>query len=166
MPLPLPQFTLSLPKLTLMGAVDILVVAFLIYQLILIVRGTRAAHILLGILALVVIYNLALWMRLELLHSILSHVIPYLALAVIVLFQSELRRTLARIGRQRFFGRAFRRREYTEEILLALARLSAEKIGAQCSATFATKSAQSGHHDRAEPLKRTCARASLCRWIV
>src|SRR5438094_10005454 len=88
MPLSFPHLTLSLPKLTLMGAVDILVVAFLIYQLILIVRGTRAAHILLGILALVIIYNLAQWMRLELLHSILSHVIPYLALAVIVLLQS------------------------------------------------------------------------------
>ena len=130
MPLPLPQFTLSLPKLTLMGMVDILVVAFLIYELILIVRGTRAAHILLGILALVVIYNLSVWLRLELLHSILSHVIPYMALAVIVLFQSEIRRTLARIGRKRFFNRAFRRREYTEEILLALAKLSAEKTGA------------------------------------
>src|SRR5712691_11080647 len=130
MPLPLPQITLSLPKLTLMGVVDILVVAFLIYELILIVRGTRAAHILLGILALVVIYNLSWWLRLELLHSILSHVIPYMALAVIVLFQSEIRRTLARIGRKRFFGRAFRRREYTEEILLALTKLSAEKTGA------------------------------------
>jgi diadenylate cyclase len=130
MPLPLSQFTLSLPKFTLMGAVDILVVAFLVYELILIVRGTRAAHILLGILALVFIYNLSLWFGLELLHSILSHAIPYMALAVIVLFQSELRRTLARIGRQRLFGRGFRRREYTEEILLALAKLSAEKTGA------------------------------------
>src|SRR5258708_32566721 len=103
MPLPLPQITLSLPKLTLMGVVDILVVAFLIYELILIVRGTRAAHILLGILALVVIYNLSCELRLEVVHSILSHVIPYMALAVIVLFQSEIRRTLARIGRKRFF---------------------------------------------------------------
>ena len=124
------RFTLSLPKLTLMSVVDILVVAFLIYELILIVRGTRAAHILLGILTLVVIYNLSMWMKLELLHSILSSAIPYMALAVIVLFQSEIRRTLARIGRKRLFGRAFRRRESTEEILLALARLSNERTGA------------------------------------
>src|SRR5437764_12272092 len=110
MPL-LPNLTLSLPKLTLMGVVDILVVAFLIYELILIVRGTRAAHILLGILTIVFIYNLALWLRLDLLHSILSHAMPYMAVAVIVLFQSEIRRTLARIGRKRPFGRAFRRRE-------------------------------------------------------
>src|SRR5258708_17348085 len=100
MPLPLPQITLSLPKLTLMGVVDILVVAFLIYELILIVRGTRAAHILLGILALVVIYNLSWWLRLDLLHSILSHVIPYMALAVIVLVESQIPPTLGRMRRQ------------------------------------------------------------------
>jgi diadenylate cyclase len=120
----------SLPKLTLMGAVDILVVAFLIYELILIVRGTRAAHILAGILALIVIYNFSRWLRLDLLHSILSYAMPYMAVAVIVLFQSEIRRTLARIGRKRLIGRPFRRRESTEEILLALSRLSSEKTGA------------------------------------
>jgi diadenylate cyclase len=130
MPPHLPLLTQSLPKLTLMGAVDILVVAFLIYELIMIVRGTRAAHILAGILTIIVIYNLSLWLRLDLLHSILSYAMPYMAIAVIVLFQSEIRRTLARIGRKRFFGRAFRRRETTEEILLALNKLSNEKTGA------------------------------------
>src|SRR5438067_6560821 len=124
------QLLPSPPKLTLMGVVDILIVAFLIYELILIVRGTRAAHILLGILTIVFIYNLALWLRLDLLHAILSHAMPYMAIAVIVLFQSEIRRTLARIGRKRLFGRSFRRRESTEEILLALAKLSNEKTGA------------------------------------
>ena len=124
------QLLPSPPKLTLMGVVDILVVAFLIYELILIVRGTRAAHILLGILTIVLIYNLSMWLRFDLLHSILSHAMPYMAVAVIVLFQSEIRRTLARIGRQRPFGRSFRRRESTEEILLALTRLSNEKTGA------------------------------------
>lgn len=130
MPLSLPQFTLSVPKLTLMGVVDILVVAFLIYELIMIVRGTRAAHILSGILTIIVIYDLSMWLRLGLLHSILSYAMPYMAVAVIVLFQSEIRRTLARIGRKRLFGRAFRRRETTEEILLALNKLSNERTGA------------------------------------
>jgi diadenylate cyclase len=124
------QLAQSLPKLTPMGVVDVLVVAFLIYQLILIVRGTRAAHILAGILTIIVIYNLSTWLRLELLHSILSYAMPYMAVAVIVLFQSEIRRTLARIGRTRLFGRPFRRRESVEEIQLALSILSNEKTGA------------------------------------
>src|SRR5438874_8836871 len=108
------QLLPSPPKLTLMGVVDILVVTFLIYELILIVRGTRAAHILLGILTIVLIYNLSMWLRFDLLHSILSHAMPYMAVAVIVLFQSDIRRTLPRIGRKRVFGRAFRARESSE----------------------------------------------------
>jgi diadenylate cyclase len=124
------QLTEALPKLTPLGAVDILIVAFLIYELIMIVRGTRAAHILAGILTLIVIYNLSRWLHLDLLHFILSYAMPYMAVAVIVLFQSEIRRTLARIGRKRFFGRAIRRRETTEEILLAVGRLAEERTGA------------------------------------
>ena len=124
------QFLPPAPKLTLTGVIDILVVAFLIYELLMIVRGTRAAHILSGIFTIFVIYNLSLWLGLDLLHSILAHVMPYVAVAVIVLFQSEIRRTLARIGRKRFFGRALRRRESTEEIVLALGKLSTEKTGA------------------------------------
>ncbi len=50
----------SLPKLTINGAIDIVVVAFLVYQALMIVRGTRAGHILLGILTMVLLYVLAL----------------------------------------------------------------------------------------------------------
>ena len=50
----------SLPSLTLTGVVDILVVAFLIYQALMIVKGTRAGHILIGILIMVALYVVAL----------------------------------------------------------------------------------------------------------
>jgi diadenylate cyclase len=55
--------------------------------------------------------------------------VPYTAIAIIVLFQSEIRRTLARVGRKQFFG-GYRRPESTDEILLALTSLSADKVGA------------------------------------
>src|SRR5438552_5276495 len=93
----------ALPKLTLTGVVDILVVAFLVYQALMVVRGTRAGHILLGILTLVFLYAVALWTGLEALRSVLAFIVPYLGLAVIVLFQSEIRRTLARLGRKRWW---------------------------------------------------------------
>jgi diadenylate cyclase len=69
---------------------------------------------------------------LELLRSILSTIVPYTAIALIVLFQSEIRRTLARIGRRRWlgFGGQLQRRESTEDILLALSRFSQQRIGA------------------------------------
>lgn len=128
--MPLPTLEkLPLPDLTLTGIIDILVVGFLIYQALSIVRGTRAAHILLGILIMVLLYAGAVWARLEVLRTLLSYIVPYTALALIILFQSEIRRTLARLGRKRWLGGGFRRPESTDEILLALNRLSAEKTG-------------------------------------
>jgi diadenylate cyclase len=120
----------SLPKLSPTAVVDILVVAFVIYQLLMIVRGTRAGHILVGILTMVAVYALAVWAGLEALRSVLSYIVPYTAIAIIVLFQSEIRRTLARIGRKRWFARGFKRPESIDEILLALGRLSQRKAGA------------------------------------
>ncbi len=120
----------SLPKLSPTAVIDILVVAFVIYQLLMIVRGTRAGHILIGILTMVAVYALAVWAGLEALRSVLSYIVPYTAIAVIVLFQSEIRRTLARIGRKRWFARGFKRPESIDEILVALGRLSQRKAGA------------------------------------
>jgi diadenylate cyclase len=121
---------IALPSLTLRSVVDILVVAFLIYQALMIVRGTRAGHILLGILIMVALYVVALYTGLEALRSMLSYIVPYLALAVIILFQSEIRRTLARLGRKRWLGHGYERPEFTEDILIAVGRLAADKTGA------------------------------------
>src|SRR5258708_39048528 len=99
----------SLPKLNLFAILDILFVAFLIYQLLMIVRGTRAGHILLGILTMVMIYGLAVWAGLEALRSLLSYIVPLTASAGIILFQSDIRRPLARDGRKRWLGRGFKR---------------------------------------------------------
>jgi diadenylate cyclase len=120
----------SLPNLNLLTVLDILAVAILIYQLLMIVRGTRAGHIVVGILTMVLIYAVSVWAGLEALRSMLSYIVPYTGIAIIILFQSEIRRTLARIGRKRWFGRGFKRPESIDEILLAMSRLSQEKIGA------------------------------------
>lgn len=119
----------ALPHLTKFFVLDILAVWFVIYQLLLIVRGTRAAHILAGILTVVIAYQLAVYLNLAALRSILQSLAPYTAIAIIVLFQSEIRRTLARVGRRNLFG-GFRRPESTDELLLALTSLSADKVGA------------------------------------
>jgi diadenylate cyclase len=126
------QLTSWLPKLTVTAVIDILIVAFLVYQLIMVVRGTRAAHVLAGIGVLLAVYAMAVWAGLELLRSILATVVPYTAIALIVLFQVEIRRTLARIGRRRWLGFAsqVKRRESTEDILLALSRLAQRHTGA------------------------------------
>ena len=118
-----------IPHLSVTAVIDILAVAFLIYQLLEIVRGTRAAHILAGILAVFIVYQIAVRAGLEVLRSMLASLVPYTAIAIIVLFQSEIRRTLARLGRKRLFG-GYTRAESTDEILLALASLSRDRTGA------------------------------------
>ena len=123
------EFVFAIPKLTVTAAIDILAVAFVIYQLLQIIRGTRAAHILAGILAVFVAYEIALRTGLEALRTLLASLAPYTAIAIIVLFQSEIRRTLARLGRKRLFG-GYSRPESTDEILLALSSLSRDRMGA------------------------------------
>jgi diadenylate cyclase len=130
-PMPQPFRILpSLPNLDLTGVLDIVVVAFLVYQALMVVRGTRAGHIVIGILIMLGLYALSLWAGLEALRSLLSFIVPYLGLAVIVLFQSEIRRTLARLGRKRWLGAGFRAPESLNEILMALEQLAERRIGA------------------------------------
>ena len=119
----------TVPHMGLTAFIDIFAVAFIIYQLLQIVRGTRAAHILVGIVTVAAIYQIAVRAHLEALRALLFSLAPYSAIAIIVLFQSEIRRTLARLGRKRLFG-GYQRPESTDEILLALTAMSQDKTGA------------------------------------
>lgn len=128
----LDQFMDTMPRLTPAAALDILLVALLLYQAVMLIRGRRAAHILSGIGVVLLIYVVSVFAGLTVLRSILETLAPYTAFAVIVMFQSEIRRLLARIGERRWvgFGSRLETREVTDEILLAIAHLAAHKIGA------------------------------------
>jgi diadenylate cyclase len=127
LPFPLTE----LPPLTLTAAIDIVIVAALIYQFLLIIRGRRAVHVLLGLGVLALIYAVAVWAKLDLLRTILATLAPYTAIALIVMFQTELRRALARLGRRPFMGVSqIERRELSQEVALAVARMSQNKVGA------------------------------------
>src|ERR1700677_3327085 len=127
----LPSSFSDLPPLTITAAIDIVIVAILIYQFLLIIRGRRAVHVLLGVCVLGLIYFAAVWAKLELLRTILATLAPYTAIALIVMFQWELRRALARLGRKPFLGISqIERRELSQEVVLAVGRLSQIKVGA------------------------------------
>jgi diadenylate cyclase len=127
LPLSLPD----LPPLTLTAAIDIVIVAVLIYQFLLIIRGRRAVHVLMGLAVLALIYALAVWAKLDLLRTILATLAPYTPIALIVMFQAELRRALARLGRRPFLGISqIERRELSQEVVLAVGRMSQNKVGA------------------------------------
>ena len=83
----------------------------------------------LGVLAL--IYAVAVWAKLDLLRTILATLAPYTPIALIVMFQAELRRALARLGRRPFLGVSqIERRELSQEVVLAVGRMSLNKTGA------------------------------------
>ncbi len=122
----------ALRKLDFRAVIDILAVGFLIYQFVSIVRGRRAAQILTGLMVLMAVYLVAIFAGLELLRSVLQTLAPYTAFALIVMFQSDIRRLLARIGRSWWmgFGSRAERRESIDEILLAVDQMARAHTGA------------------------------------
>ena len=117
-------------NLTVTGIIDILVETIVVYQALMVVRGTRAGAILVGILVMVSLYLVAVLTGLEALRALLSFIVPYLGLAIIVLFQSEIRRTLAQLGRRSWGGGSFAGSESIHEIVLAVEQLAEQKTGA------------------------------------
>ncbi len=115
-----------------LAVIDILIVAFVLYQLLMFVRGTRANHILLGIGLLVFLYYGSRWWKLQTLDWLLTTLLPYAVFAMIVIFQSEIRRGLARLGRSTLLPRLarFSRGVSYDDILLAFSVFSAQKTGA------------------------------------
>ena len=86
-------------------ALDILLVAILIYQVLVMIRGTRAAPMLVGLVVVAVAFYLARIGELTTLNWVVSRVLPYVVFALIVVFQSEIRHLLANLGRRFSFLR-------------------------------------------------------------
>jgi diadenylate cyclase len=118
--------------MTFSSVLDILLVSLIIYQAMTLLRGRRAANIITGLIILLMLYAISRFAHLELLRTILETLAPYTAFALIVMFQSEIRRMLARIGERRWlaFGSRLERREVGDEIMLAVAHLAVNRIGA------------------------------------
>jgi diadenylate cyclase len=93
----------SLSRLDVRGAIDILLIATLIYYLLSLLRGTRALQMLIAIGLLALFYKGAQWARLEMVEWLLTTLLPYFAIALIILFQPEIRRALSRFGRNLSF---------------------------------------------------------------
>lgn len=85
------------------AALDILLVALIIYQVLVLVRGTRAAPMLAGLAVVVFAFYLLPTEKLVTLNWVFSHVLPYVVFALIVVFQSEIRHMLADLGRRLSF---------------------------------------------------------------
>ena len=112
---------------------DIALVSILIYEFLMLVRGTRAVQMALGGTVILGLFYLSGWSHLETVNFLIRNLVGYVVFAVIVLFQADIRRALAHLGRApffRYFAKAESAEESIEELIVAIGLLAAKRIGA------------------------------------
>ncbi|MBV7508773.1 diadenylate cyclase CdaA [Bacillus sp. sid0103] len=90
----------------LASIVDIVLVWYVIYKLINVIRGTKAVQLLKGILVILLVRVVSEFLGFQTLSWMMEQVITYGFLAIIIIFQPELRRALEQLGRGKFFSRS------------------------------------------------------------
>lgn len=117
--------------------IDILLVTYVIYKIIMLIRGTKAVQLLKGITVIIAAWFLSSFFELNTLHWILERVVLYGLLAIIIIFQPELRRALEQLGRGRLFARTAVEEEETNKMVEAIIKSSSymgkRRIGALIS---------------------------------
>src|SRR5437588_11747495 len=124
---------LGRPPIGWWDLVDILVVSAIIYEVLKLIRGTRAVQMAVGGGFLVALFYLSRWGHLETVNWLIRNMLGYLVFAVIVLFQSDIRRALAHLGRApffRYFAKPESAEESIEELVVAASMLSTQRTGA------------------------------------
>lgn len=111
-------------------ALEILLLAVVIYYALMFVRGTRGWSVAIGFLLLMAVTLITWALKLEVVNWLLSKFFPFSAFAVLVIFQPELRRMLSELGNLPLFYTAHEQRENIEVIIQTVERLSDVKIGA------------------------------------
>lgn len=113
--------------------IDILLVATFVYYLLYLLKGTRSARIAFGIIMLIVLYFIADRFQLQTMSWLLQNFLTYIVIAIIVIFQADIRKALATFGRNPFWD-FFRIREkstgYLVELQRAVNLLAQRNIGA------------------------------------
>lgn len=113
---------------TLADFLDILLLSFILYSFFRLIRDTKAYQMAIGLGIVIVLYVITQWGNLLVSHRLIKSFISYLIIAIIILFQGEIRRFLTSIG-----SRSIIRKETTstfEDLLQAVEYLASKKIGA------------------------------------
>lgn len=112
-------------------AVDILIIGYLIYRVLLLIRGTRGVQITIAVVFLILFYYMTQLLQLEMMQWLFTHLLTYIAFALIVVYSPTIRRALTNIGRNPFLrqwtGKAAM--QAYEEIVLAATTLATKQIG-------------------------------------
>lgn len=126
----------AIERFNLLNAIDIVIVAYLLYRLLLLIRGTRAVQLLQGVIVILLATALSSVFHLTTLYWLLNKILTLGFIAIPILFQPELRRALEQVGRGGFFSVSFRSTapEETQHLIAEIVKstqvLSKAKIGA------------------------------------
>ncbi len=107
--------------------IDILIVAYVFYRLILLIKGTRAVELLKGLVVLFITALVSDWLGFTTISWILRNVMTFLVVALPIVFQPELRRALEHLGRGRFFNPGAVDRERTSREIASASFTLSEK---------------------------------------
>ncbi|MFC2171551.1 diadenylate cyclase CdaA [Acidobacteriota bacterium] len=121
-----------LDQLELADLIDILIVWIIVYQLLLLVKGTRAVQMVQGGIVIALAFLLSRWFHLQALNQAVRYIIDYLPFVIIVIFQAEIRQLLMHLGRNpvfRWFASPSRM-TFLEEIIHTVTTLSSRNMGA------------------------------------
>jgi uncharacterized protein (TIGR00159 family) len=113
-------------------AIDLLVVAYIVYRALLLLRGTRAMQMGTGLGLLFLLYAISKYAGFATLFSLLSTLLSSIILVVVVVFQNDIRRGLVRVGTRAFFGGMARQQEsrVIDEVVAAATELARHRMGA------------------------------------
>jgi diadenylate cyclase len=143
------------------AALDIAIVAFFVYRVLLLIRGTRAAYMLTGLLLLAGVFFAANQFPLTTLSWLLDHLINYVLIIVIIVFQADIRRGLSRMGSKMFSpSRSNENVGIIEEVVLACEAMAKSHTGALI--VFEREADLSEFIDPGTPLEARLTRALLC----
>ena len=120
--------------IALVAVIDISVVAYVIYRVLNLIRGTRAIQMLVGVMLIIVAYSLSSeeYLDLATLNWVLDKFISYFIVIVVVIFQDDIRRGLAQVGRARVFaGLSYvEETQFFDELTKACTALAHRNVGA------------------------------------
>lgn len=115
----------------IIDVIDIALISYIIYRILLLLRGTRAIYMLITIILLMVILAISEVLDLRVTRWVLSNMSGYFFLALIIIFQPELRRALAFIGESKFFERSVSlNTQLVEELVKTATILANRQLGA------------------------------------
>jgi diadenylate cyclase len=126
------EFLSRLDWLLLVGdAAEILLLACLFYYVFLFFRGTRSAQVLTGLVfLLLLLFGVTRALNFDALNWLLSKLSVYLAVGLLIIFQPEIRRALAELGKQHVFTVSDTKRNVVDQIVQAATSLAERRIGA------------------------------------